>query len=88
MSGGHFEYQQHRLRDIADTIDSLILNNKVEDEYGYKRDYSPEVLEKFKKASTLLKKAYDMAHEIDWLVSGDTDEDAFLENWKEKGLDD
>ena len=30
MSGGRFDYNQHRIRDIAETIESVILKNKVE----------------------------------------------------------
>lgn len=30
MSGGHFDYQQHSMIDIAEGIESIILKNKVE----------------------------------------------------------
>ena len=38
MSGGHFDYNQYRITTIAETIDSLVWNNKSEEvnEWGDK----------------------------------------------------
>ncbi len=87
MSGGRFGYQQHRITDIATEIEHLIKINNAQDldEYGQKigRNYPPEIIERFKLAVDILKCASAMAHEIDWLVSGDNGEDSFLRCWKE-----
>lgn len=88
MSGGHFDYQQYRIEDIAITIDKIIESNDDEatDEYGFRRGYGylPEILEKFKEASHTLRQAADMAQRVDWLVSGDDGEESFLTRWSKE----
>ena len=90
MSGGHFDYNQHRIRDIADSVEDIIRKNgkkkdyKVsswENEYYY--EYPPEVIEKFKEGLDILRKAEIYAQRIDWLVSGDDGDETFLERIKE-----
>ena len=90
MSGGHFDYNQNRIRDIADEVEQLIHNSgkkkncKVsswENEYYY--EYPPEVIEKFKEGLDILRKAEVYAQRIDWLVSGDDGDETFLERLKE-----
>ena len=77
MSGGHFEYNQFRIDDITDEIDELIEANNT----PKRENYPPEVIERFKVASKTLKVARKMAHEIDWLVCGDTGTDSFIKRW-------
>jgi nicotinic acid mononucleotide adenylyltransferase len=88
MSGGHFEYQQYRIEDIAKSIEELIKSNDDEslDEWGYRRGhvYSIETIEKFKTAVDTLRKAAIMAQRVDWLVSGDDGEDSFHRRWDEE----
>jgi len=86
MSGGHFEYQQYRLHDIASQIKELIASNDDEYEWGYRRGngYSAETIEKFKIAVDTLEKAAIMAQRVDWLVSGDDGEDSFHRSWDEE----
>ena len=88
MSGGHFDYQQYRLHDIATMIDELIASNDDEslDEFGNRRGrgYGPEIIERFKLASYTLKRSGTMAQRIDWLVSGDDGEESFLRRWIEE----
>ena len=86
MSGGHFEYQQYRLHDIASQIKELIESNDDEYEWGYRRGngYSAETIEKFKIAVDTLEKAAIMAQRVDWLVSGDDGEDSFHRRWDEE----
>ena len=81
MSGGHFNYKQHDLLDIADDIGSAIFNNDSEkkNEWGDNigNRYSPETLAEFSRAVKALKLAYVYAQRIDWLLSGDDGEDSF-----------
>jgi hypothetical protein len=49
--------------------------------------YPDEVIEKFKEAIVILRKAEIYAQRIDWLVSGDDGEESFLRRLKEE-LDD
>ena len=73
MSGGHFDYQQYLIQNIADKIEQLILNNGKEDECHF----LPETIEEFKIGLEHLRIACVYAQRIDWLVSGDDGEDTF-----------
>ena len=81
MSGGHFNYKQHHLLDMADDIGSQILTNDSteKNEFGDNigNRYSPETIAEFEKAVKALKLAYAYAQRIDWLLSGDDGEDSF-----------
>jgi len=88
MSGGYFDYSQYNITRIADDVDSLIRNNDLTelDEWGkYRsgRNFSPEVIVKFKEALKLLRAAEVYAQRIDWLVSGDDSEQSFLKRLEE-----
>jgi predicted Zn-dependent protease len=88
MSGGHFQYQQYQIEDIADEIDEMIESNDDEtlDQYGVRRGngYPPEVIEKFKEAAHTLRQAAEMAQRLDWLVSGDDGEESFMRRWEKE----
>lgn len=81
MSGGHFNYKQIVLLDMADDIGSAIFNNDSteKDMFGDNigNRYSPETIAEFEKAVKALKLAYVYAQRIDWLLSGDDGEDSF-----------
>lgn len=94
MSGGYFDYNQHIIEQIADSVEQLIRDNGKEIEYPaeyilghwdskYHYEYPPEVIEKFKEGLDILRKAAIYAQRIDWLVSGDDAEETFLERLKE-----
>lgn len=51
-----------------------------EDLYHY--EYPEEVIEKFKEAVIVLRKAAVYAQRVDWLLSGDDGEETFLERLK------
>ena len=81
MSGGHFNYKQHHLLEIAEDIDSAIFNNnsKEKNEWGDNigNRYNAETINEFETARKVLKLAYVYAQRIDWLLSGDDGEDSF-----------
>lgn len=77
MSGGRFQYSQHRLTEMAEEIQSIIQNNRVKDEWGYADNFSEETLEEFRNGIEALKRAYVYAQRIDWLVSSDDSEEGF-----------
>lgn len=87
MSGGYFDYTEYNISRIKDQIEHLIASNHdgTPDPYGgtVGRFYSPEVISKMKLAVSLLKDAYHATHHIDYLLSGDTGEEIFLERWVE-----
>lgn len=88
MSGGHFDYQQYRIEDIATSIDELVASNdnKELNEWGETkgRNYPPDIIAKFKEAANTLRIAAAMAQRVDWLVCGDDGEDSFRSRWKEE----
>lgn len=81
MSGGHFDYAQYRLHDIAEGIKELIETNNDEtvNEWNEKNGgfYSDKTIAEFKKAVEFLEKAEIYVQRIDWLVSGDDGEETF-----------
>ena len=81
MSGGHFGYDQFKLGQIADTIQEIIHNNDSEElnKWGdaIGGGYSIETIAEFRDAISHLRLAQIYAHEIDWLLSGDTGEERF-----------
>jgi hypothetical protein len=88
MSGGHFDYAQYRINDIAVEIDEVIESNddQTPNEWGEKKgnEYPPAIIEKFKEAAHTLRQAEEMAQRVDWLLSGDDGEDSFLRRWDEE----
>jgi len=84
MSGGHFDYQQYRMHDVAEQIKEAIERNDTPDEYDYCANYSKETLNKFRKAIELLTEAEAYAQRIDWLLSGDDSEESFHRRLKEE----
>ena len=73
MSGGHFNYNQNIVGDIANDIDLFLGGG-----------HSKETLAKFKEAVHTLRKAEIMAQRIDWLLSGDDGEESFHRRWAEE----
>lgn len=81
MSGGHFNYQQYRLHDIAEEIRELIASNNSQHKNSWGetvgREYRPETIAEFEKAVHALNVAAVYAQRVDWLVSCDDGEDSF-----------
>jgi len=87
MSGGHFDYQQHRISEIADSIEREIRHNEdgmpIFDKPDGWSNHSPEVLDIFKEAVKRLKEATVYAQRIDWYLSGDDGEETLIKKLKE-----
>lgn len=83
MSGGHFDYVQHRIDSAADEILRLIENNSVKDKWGSAANYPPDIIERFHDTILVLNRGAAMLHRIDYLVSGDDGEDSFRRRWIE-----
>ena len=84
MSGGRFNYDQYKIRTIADTIQSRIDNNTQKDKWGIADNFSEDTLTIFKQAIKVLKRAEIYAQRIDWLLSGDDSEETFHKRLKEE----
>jgi len=87
MSGGHFDYQQYRIDDIANEIERIIMDNKNTevDEWGSRvgRFYTNETICLLIDAHAALKRAATYAQRVDWLLSGDDSEESFARRLKE-----
>lgn len=87
MSGGHFNYAQSHIQDIADSIGEVIRDNDSEEknEWGERKGhgYKPETIAEFKNALIVLRVAYIYAQRCDWLLSSDDGEDTFHERLKD-----
>lgn len=75
MSGGHFDYDQYRINEIACQLKEDILFMKDK--------YEENTIKEFKEAYKLLKKAAVYVERIDYLLSGDDGEDNFHERLAE-----
>lgn len=92
MSGGTFNYQEMHIERMAEYVRSTYLKHKSKewilfaqthrDEYF--QPYSKETLAVFKRAYKILRMAYICAKCIDYLQSGDDDEQSFLEKIRQK----
>jgi hypothetical protein len=87
MSGGHFDYNQFKIKQMSEDIESLILNNNnhSKNEFGDTEGtfFKKETIDEFKKAVKLLNVCYEYVQRIDWLVSGDDGEETFHERLQE-----
>jgi hypothetical protein len=84
MSGGHFgDYCYHQVSQFARDLEEEIKNNSTPDEYGYAKNYNPEVIEYLEEQVHYLHKISDIMYHIDRLYSGDHGEDSFMERVKE-----
>jgi hypothetical protein len=88
MSGGHFDHQQYKISHIAHEIEDIIRKNKTDatDSHGFPLDYNfnDDTIIELEKAVILLRQAHIYAQRIDWLISGDDDEETFHERLKEE----
>ena len=80
MSGGYFNdcgYDYHRVSQFADELEAEIANNFTEDDWGYRKGYSFEVIGYLKAQLPQLRKMSEIMRAIDYLYSGDHGEDTF-----------
>jgi len=92
MSGGHFDYKQYAISEIADSIErELEKQGKEIPEHllwGYEDKFYPkyptEIEQAMKDAVTALKVASIYAHRVDWFLSDDDGEESFLLRLKEE----
>jgi len=87
MSGGHFNYDQYKIGQIADMVEQLVIsNNSTElniwgDSVGL--GYTEATISEFRIALKMLRQAQIYTQRIDWLVSCDDGEDSFHSRLKE-----
>jgi hypothetical protein len=77
MSGGHFDYNNFRISEIADVIDELILHNTTTNDSGYSNNYPEDIIKHFNHVAYMLRIASIYANNIDLLVCSDIGEKTF-----------
>lgn len=82
MSGGHYDYAYGRIRDLADAIWGDI-NKCSTKRKGYFDDefidpLPAECLDAMRFVAGLLEIASDAAHDVEWMMSGDTGDDTLV----------
>jgi hypothetical protein len=77
VSGGHYNYQQWVLNDIADHIQRDLERRGKDD--GYVWDVTDRTAEHMDHIAKVLALASMMVNDLDWCLSGDTGEDTLDE---------
>lgn len=79
MSGGAFDYAYYHPMWFADKLKTIIDSPDIIDEWGNTlHKYEPATLLKFKEIEALARRTSDLMREVEWLCSGDTTEDTFM----------
>ena len=81
MSGGHYDYAQHYIWNIAETIERELATNNQEDECGYARQMPSDVVARMTELKNKLEQVAKLVKEADWLYSGDTSADYFCSQY-------
>ncbi len=82
MSGGHFDYDQFRLNDIADNLRITIAQCRTKKEYydHYSDSFVRDMVDAYHKTREL----EVILTRIDWVLSGDDGEDDYRERLEEE----
>ncbi len=91
MSGGHFDYVEHRIEEAAREVERIIRvngNTYPRDNYGEpsrpEYHYPPDIIARFKEAALTLNRAAAMLRRVDYLICGDDGEESFRRRWVEE----
>jgi len=81
MSGGHFDYQQYRLNDIAEELRRTIAKCRQKREYYdyYSDKFINDMVDAYHKSKEL----EVILNRIDWVLSGDDSEESYIERLAE-----
>jgi len=81
MSGGHFEYENHKIAEWAYIVKQDTLQDEIEE--LWKTKYTKEQLLSMNEFSIFLKKVGRLVHSYDYAICGDTNMDDFKKDWEE-----
>lgn len=70
MSGGHFDYSYIRIEALADQLEQELAGENI-------NSFSSETLERLRRCERFLHSAARVAHDVEWLFSGDYGEETF-----------
>lgn len=80
MSGGSFDYAYSRTNTFADELASNIENADEVNEWGEKPyQFEPATLSKLREIEKLARYTAQLMKEAEWLYSGDTSDDSFMQ---------
>ena len=77
MSGGHFNYDQYRIGEIASDIEEIIAQEENPHDNCYTNGFEEATLDEFRNAVMFLRLAKIYTQRVDWLVCGDDGEETF-----------
>ena len=84
MSGGSFDYACYRVDQFADELGLRLDEFDKKDEWGYQPNkFGPATLAKLREIEALARRAAKLMKEAEWLYSGDTGDDSFMERVRE-----
>lgn len=79
MSGGSFDYAYARMHEFADDLRNMLSQQgMIVEDWAY-GTWEPQVAVKLEEIAALVDHAAKLAKEVEWLYSGDTGEDTFME---------
>jgi len=91
MSGGRFDYNQYRIRDIREEIEHYLKRqgqpmpkNEIWGSETHYEKYPKEIQKRFREGIKFLKIAEIYAQRIDWFLSGDDGEENFIKRLAEE----
>ena len=80
MSGGSFDYAYGRVNQFADELGVKIDEHDRKNEYGETPyAFEPATLAKLREIEQLARRTAALMKEAEWLYSGDTGEDSFMD---------
>lgn len=77
MSGGFFDYQQYKIKYLAENIEDLVKELNEEDRHIYLKR-KQELQKYLEEAIFMLEKAYLIVNNVDYLMADDTSEASCL----------
>ncbi len=83
MSGGSFDYNCFKISRFAEELKNRIDENDHEDEYGYTSRFNKKTISELTRCQKIIELAGKLAHDIEWLYSGDIGEETFMKRLDE-----
>ncbi len=78
MSGGAFDYEEHKINSIADSIIELIASNSTRE-----FRHSDGTIAIMRKVAALCQVTYEAVHAVDYRECADTGDESLEETWRE-----
>ena len=79
MSGGSFDYAYRRMMDFADDLRDMLSQQGQRKDGWEVGTWEPAVATKLAEIAAIVDHAAKLAREAEWLYSGDTGEDTFMQ---------